>query len=294
MFHLDKNDIVLVAIAKYENDYIKEWLDYHFNLGFDKIVVYDDGDGDIPFLNQLNEIKHYIDSEKLYIENCNHLDSPQLKVYNKFYKEFEFAWACFLDLDEFLTFKDKNMTARKFFSQEKFIDTDVIVFNWLLYGDNEHITYEHKPVLERFVEPQEAAYENPNPMLVKCAVRKSDYKFTFPNPHCVDVHPRTYIVRTASGKLLKNFNGCYPMTPVEYSTGYIRHYFTKSMEEFLTKKLKRTSPCREGNQKRSVESYWIANKRTPEKEKIFNEFINKLEKNDNFVFNKTNKEFSEI
>ena len=294
MFHIDKNDIVLVAIAKYENDYIKEWLDYHFNLGFDKIVVYDDGDGDVPYLDQIEEIRPYIDLGRLYIERCSDLDAPQLKVYNKFYRDYDFTWACFLDLDEFLTFKDPNMTVKKFFSQEKFDDTDIIVFNWLLYGDNGNINYEKKPVLERFTEPQEAAFENPNPMLVKSAIKKTKYNFTFPNPHCVDCIPRTYVTKTAAGKILENFNGCIPETMIEYSDAYIRHFFTKSMEEFLTKKLRRTSPCRPGNQKRKVDSYWIANKKTPEKEQIFNKFIERIEKNDNFIFNKTDKDFYNV
>ena len=34
---------VLVAVAKNESKYIKEWLDYHLNLGFDLIYLVDNG-----------------------------------------------------------------------------------------------------------------------------------------------------------------------------------------------------------------------------------------------------------
>jgi hypothetical protein len=33
--------IVLVCIAKNEEKYIQEWIDYHFKLGFDSIYIYE-------------------------------------------------------------------------------------------------------------------------------------------------------------------------------------------------------------------------------------------------------------
>jgi hypothetical protein len=30
----------LVAIAKDEDDYINEWIEYHFKIGFDNIILY--------------------------------------------------------------------------------------------------------------------------------------------------------------------------------------------------------------------------------------------------------------
>ena len=41
-----KENLVLCAIAKCENKYIMEWVQWHFNIGFDKIVVYDNNDVD--------------------------------------------------------------------------------------------------------------------------------------------------------------------------------------------------------------------------------------------------------
>jgi hypothetical protein len=35
---------LLCAIAKNEERYINEWVNYHYNLGFDKIVVYNNND----------------------------------------------------------------------------------------------------------------------------------------------------------------------------------------------------------------------------------------------------------
>lgn len=34
----------VVAIAKNEELYLKEWVEYHFHLGFDKIIICDNND----------------------------------------------------------------------------------------------------------------------------------------------------------------------------------------------------------------------------------------------------------
>ena len=36
--------VVIVAIAKMEQDYIEEWVKYHLHLGFDQIFLYDNED----------------------------------------------------------------------------------------------------------------------------------------------------------------------------------------------------------------------------------------------------------
>ena len=55
----DKNqeDIVIAAIAKYENEYLGEWIDYHLKLGFDKIYIYDDNPKEYSDIKTIPEIK---------------------------------------------------------------------------------------------------------------------------------------------------------------------------------------------------------------------------------------------
>lgn len=296
MFTTKPTDIVLVGIAKYENDYIKEWLDYHYNIGFDKIFVYDDGDGDVPYLDEMPELKEYINSGRLGIERCGGVEAPQLKMYLKFYKEHNAAWIMYLDIDEFLTFSEKNAgySIKTFLNQDKFNDAEMIIFSWLLYGDNGHIQYEKRPVLERFTEPQAGAFVNPNTMLVKCCVCGNIPGIGFPNPHSAGRRPEELKTYLPSGKVVEKYNSCYPELHIEYSDAYIRHFFTKSMEEFLQKKLIRGSACRKDGIKRNVNNYWIANERTPEKEKVFNDMIKLLEAEKKFKYNKTDEIFTAI
>lgn len=49
----------IIAIAKNEEKYLKDWVHYHHNLGFDKIVIFDNNDvnnnGQISIINQLKK-----------------------------------------------------------------------------------------------------------------------------------------------------------------------------------------------------------------------------------------------
>lgn len=51
-----KYNLAIVAIAKNEQDYIKEWVAFHKVIGFDKTILYDNNSTD----NMVNEIKPYI------------------------------------------------------------------------------------------------------------------------------------------------------------------------------------------------------------------------------------------
>ena len=43
MFEINKNDIVLCAIQKKEDEYLEEWLRWYVDtLGFDKVYIFDD------------------------------------------------------------------------------------------------------------------------------------------------------------------------------------------------------------------------------------------------------------
>ena len=50
------NYLAICAIVKDENDYLPEWLDYHFRLGVEKIYLYDD-DSLIPVINTVQKYK---------------------------------------------------------------------------------------------------------------------------------------------------------------------------------------------------------------------------------------------
>ena len=40
----------ICAIAKNENNYINDWVNWHINIGFDHIYLYDNNDINMPFV----------------------------------------------------------------------------------------------------------------------------------------------------------------------------------------------------------------------------------------------------
>ena len=54
----------ICLLAKEENDYINEWLDWHLNkLKFDHVYIYDN-ESDIPIIDSVDKIYHDIEDNK--------------------------------------------------------------------------------------------------------------------------------------------------------------------------------------------------------------------------------------
>ena len=227
--------ILLVAIVKNENRYLDEWIDYHYNIGFDQIVLCDNNDIDGEIIN----------NDKVIIENFRgqhkerHIKiryyGTQQDAYNFCYKKYnkDYDWIAFLDIDEFLT---PVKTDIKTYLLSLPNDADVVYINWKCYGDNEHIYYENKPVQERFTTPinkccnQNIPYDGVE--LFKSIVRGKG--------RCKTVYCHTCKVIgnavNADGEYMRNFRYMHVYAPVKYDNIYIKHYVTKSVEEFFSGK----------------------------------------------------------
>ena len=138
------------------------------------------------------------------------------------------------------------------------------IINWKYYGDNNNIFYESKPLKQRFIEPVYSPKKYKKKKYIYAAAKsiiRGGLNITWKHfPHFLQ---KTIICRP-NGKIIKN-----PLSSPDYSFAYIKHYATKSTEEFADKLLKG-----EVNIKNSLsKSYW--------RDKINNYY---------FLFNKKNKE----
>lgn len=116
-----------MCIARDEDEYIEEWIDYHLFIGFDKIFIYGHcWDYKIPtkYKDCVTFIK--LDTEK-YV---------QYETYNKFKNEHleDFEWVMYLDVDEFLNIREKkyNHNVKKLLSD--FDGYDFLSLNWKNFG----------------------------------------------------------------------------------------------------------------------------------------------------------------
>ena len=70
----------LIAIARMENSYIKEFCDYYLNLGFDNIIIYDNNrTGEESFDTVLSDS---INNNKVLIMNVRDQKNCQMAAYN--------------------------------------------------------------------------------------------------------------------------------------------------------------------------------------------------------------------
>ena len=135
--------VYIITSAKYEECYIEEWVQYHLNIGFDKIIINDNNPKDYPYKLQ-NILKKYIDSEQVVIERYfdkheynkyENIDNIIPNIYWWLYKKYEneFDWVAKLDIDEYLEITETNNNVKKFLEQDKFNNALSIVIPWNVY-----------------------------------------------------------------------------------------------------------------------------------------------------------------
>jgi hypothetical protein len=233
-----KNDafntkVGLCVIGKKENKYAKEFVDYYKSIGFNHIFIYDNNDKDDErFEEVLSE-----DISKNFVSIINFRsyrgknEHPQFEAFIDCYEKNSknYDWLAFYDFDEFLYLKN-HKTIQGLTNEDKFKNCSNIKINWMTYSDNDLINYENKPVQERFTiqVPEYSANIH-----IKSLVRgnlPTNYWSNMKNPHTSD---NDYICCLASGEKTDSRN--YFNKPPNYDEAYIKHYNTKTLEEFIDK-----------------------------------------------------------
>jgi hypothetical protein len=206
----EKMKVSIVCIAKQEDHYLEEWVNYHLKLGFDRIIIY------------VNNWRTNFSHEKVTLVEFDGREK-QLPAYNSYIQNnHEFDWTAFIDVDEFIVLK-KHKNIKDFISDYK--NYDSICMSWVLFGSN-NLTFDEngeKSVLKRFTMRD----KNANPH-VKVLVKKNK-SVTFLDPH----HTSLGWVDTNHTKGTGPYNP-NPITDIIQ----LNHYFTKTKEEF-EKKIKR-------------------------------------------------------
>lgn len=262
---------VICCIAKCENNYLKEWADYHLALGFSHIYIWDNNNVDGERIEPL-----FVGYDKVTVLDCRGEKAFQNKAYTKFYKQYgsQFDWIAYIDVDEFITFAEGSgiRTIDEFLSRfdEK---VEIVHLNWMCYGDNGIVDLDDNySVLDRFKEPldydKKVQYEFPENNHVKSIIRgRMDIGNTMITVHTPK--ERDYHVVDANGKPCKNDY----FKPYDFSVAYIRHFVTKTIYEWLMKIAKGNVVSNASSELYPIERYFLYNKRTPEKEKVIRQYL---------------------
>jgi hypothetical protein len=140
---------VIVAIAKLEANYIKEWINYHRKLGFDKIYLYDNED--TPFYEK------FLNSEFVDVTHLpgNNYSKPvqytalEHFINNKLHSK-DITHVIHIDIDEFIALK-KHDNIKHFIREYITGDTAGIGINWRHFGDSGKTVPSYEPVTQRFI-----------------------------------------------------------------------------------------------------------------------------------------------
>jgi hypothetical protein len=226
-----KHEIVICAVAKNEEEYIEEWVNHHLSIGFEKIYIYDNNE---VFGKLSSLLKPYLEQDKVQIIDCSQIRPVQLWAYKHFIQTNRktVKWAAVIDVDEFIELEN-NLTIQEFISSYK--QAKVIVLSWMGFGANNKIWKEVGDLKNRFPKPSviDQIY-SPFSMHVKSIVRLQHVK-KFPTPHMPTFYRKKYpVAHNALGETVRS-NASHPFMFPVYQKAYIKHYFTKSYEEWLEK-----------------------------------------------------------
>lgn len=224
---------MMVSIARLENKYIREFVEFYKTIGITNICLCDNNrDGEDDFNDVIGD---YIKDGFVILKDYRNRQKPiQAIAYDECYEEYknDYDWFLFFDIDEFL-FLNKDKNIKNYLSRMMFDDYDMIHLNWLKFGDNGFLVSDGRPVLERFKTPldlnQKVYYDFPDNFHIKSIVRGGLDFMKFKTPHTPEIHGRCC---NASGI---KCDGNSPFSPYDYRYAGIRHYCTKTAYEYADK-----------------------------------------------------------
>jgi hypothetical protein len=198
----------LVCIAKNEDHYINEWVNYHLKIGFDNIFIYQ------------NDWECSIDNPKVTKIIFNG-DSKQIPAYNDFIQRYksDYDWVAFFDVDEFLVLKKHNNINEFLIGYNQYPGVGV---NWVMFGNNnlESVTDDYS-LIKRFTKRQIGVDPHIKTILNLRHSRNVSMSVHNPNKPIVDSH-------------LNEIDGPFNSKGNDEII-QLNHYFCKTKEEFKLK-----------------------------------------------------------
>lgn len=261
----------LICIVKQEELYIREWIQYYKDIvKIDKIFLIDNNDSSYD-IQLPSIIQDYIDDGYVEITDRRDMhDGKQSRRYNEVYQRIknDFDYICIFDCDEFLNLECFN-DIHDMVTRDTYKGFDIISIPWRMFGDNEQLYYEDRPVRERFISPTflrrvscKNIYKTANITLINGTheLKEEHYKRCFPDG-------------TEKTKISK-----FIFEPDKfYSICSIDHYFTKSTEEYIKFKILRGRVSKAADDPRNnirytIDKYFSVSVKTKEKMEMFKKY----------------------
>lgn len=266
----------LCTIGKKENLYASEFVEHYKKIGYDKIFIYDNNNvGDEKFEDVLSK-----QISNKFVEIINYRgyrgkrQSPQSDAFIDCYEKNKnnYDWLSFFDFDEFLEL-NKSRNIKEYLSNKKFKKCANIKINWLMFSDNNLLYYENISLQKRFTTPLYNDYAN---IIIKSTVRgnlKFNYWRSMSNPHSSSNYLRAC---NSLGNIADSTT--FYSTPTHHEYSYLKHYPTKTIEEYCNKIKKGRADLLIKLDNKTLENYFNyffeRNKKTKNKIEYFKKAFN--------------------
>lgn len=267
----------IFTVIKNEHRYLEDWIKYHLQLGINHLFIFEDSDSEshneitsrYPQVT-LKKIMDVVDpktaeataenkSKGIYVQSRYILDGllyiASLKVYD---------WCFALDCDEYITFENDNDDLISILSQ--FQDYDAVLLQWKNYGANGLVympDYKEKGIVDTYTKPCKNNSDNASDMTKVCYNMR-----TYTKRHFLTNHQPSDKCRWCNTNFEEKRGG------MRYDRMYLRHYITKSWQEYLNKLYTRGMFCK---WHRDFRDFFILNpEMEKDREKLENEILAEL------------------
>ncbi len=141
-------EIVIAACARWETDYILEWLTYHKLVGFEHVFLYCNDDDPTELYERV--LPYTLGNHPFVTFTHFPLQGMQGWMYKHFLKNHAAKTTrfIFLDIDEFFSLRDGRSLSEFVASYDNICDA--LYINWLYFGDNGFVQRPHGSVLLQY------------------------------------------------------------------------------------------------------------------------------------------------
>ena len=238
------NTSCILTVIKNEHQYLDEWIEYHLGIGVKHIFILEDADSDshkeicdkygdsvslgsvidVLYEAQRKEAKDVKELNKYSVQNLYFRSG--LKYLQSNYSD-TYDWCFIIDNDEFITLENDNDKLEDVLSL--YNDYDAFVMSWKYYGANGYVDKPlNKGVLEAYIKESEGILPNKVKTCYRLKVFRNEFLYTLHHP--------TDKCNWCNTDYIKDYN------IITFNKIYIRHYITKSWEEYVWKRKTRGYP----------------------------------------------------
>lgn len=246
------------AIAKDEDRYIAEWMDYHRKLGVDEFFVYENNWRAPSQLKERYGSHFYqFDGEVMQVKAYNHCLACASVP-------FGLDALAFIDVDEFVCVRDPAAGFKEILERYASLGFPALALNWRLFGSS-GLKYDGKEnsVLKRFTKCQRTLNRHVKQIVFPGAFKKAGFA-----PKMYLPHSGNFAAANLEGNVVPGpFN--YENLGLEHALE-LNHYATKTWEETLEKCARGRADCA---QKRDPKEFFEAHDFNETENTVAKEFM---------------------